>query len=507
MKKFLNLILIVVVLGSIFYFPLRVQANQIPNPSFETDTSGWSLDSDYVRSNEDSYSGSWSVKQTSTSGNANFTTANDATGISVTANVYQTLSFYAKVTVNSGNPPIFAVNTGSAFGSTIATDNLATTNGTWQIFAIGFNPGAQTKVWLRIFNNGGNITAYYDNFDISTPVAPTLPPYIKSIDVMKYTKDVICAPLATSTVDTQLDKIVEIGATYVSISGFYDDPVCNPDLPYLTKWAVEARSKGLKIWWRMKDLSFEGDYSITKATSPDGNRHKNTMITWLKANASLIHSGDMFTPFAEIQNGGIQDVTFCASSTCQFSSAADFNKYIRELQIIVPSILPAGVYIGYYGFDGFVAAGLGNPDHSGTSYIETDTRTSMGEVAIDHYPEAIGSTFAIDLPIVHTALGADIPVIIGEYGTIDATSESNQAAILNSEFPALQADNEIVGFNYWNLGPVNDVTGEGLVKTDYSNKAGFTVVQTFFGEPQSTIPLMGISNASLIISNAKLIIN
>src|SRR5579872_1981900 len=90
----------------------------------------------------------------------------------------------------------------------------------------------------------------------TTPPVPTPPWAIQSVDTMKYNKDNICSQSSTTTINSMLQSIVDIGGNYVSISGFYDNPSCGNDLSYLSKWAVLARAKGLKIWWRMKDLSF-----------------------------------------------------------------------------------------------------------------------------------------------------------------------------------------------------------------------------------------------------------
>lgn len=313
----------------------------------------------------------------------------------------------------------------------------------------------------------------------STPPTPTPPWAIQSIDVMKYTKDNICTQSSTSTINTMLQNVVDLGANYVSISSFYDNPTCANSLPYLTKWVTLARAKGLKIWFRMKDLSFEGDYSTTKAVSPDGNRHKTTMTNWEVANAALIHSGDIFTPFAEIQNGGVNGITYCGQpNVCQFTGASDFNSYIRSVQATSISNLPAGVLVGYYGFDGFIVAGLGNADHQGTTYLETATINAMGEVTLDHYPESIGHTFAQDLPIIHTALASStLPLIIGEYGTINAGNQATQVNQINIELPPLIADPTVKGFNYWNLGPAG---GEALINNDFTIRPGWTTLKSYF---------------------------
>jgi hypothetical protein len=297
---------------------------------------------------------------------------------------------------------------------------------------------------------------------------------IKSVDVMKYSKDVICNPPSASEINTQVQKAIDLGANTVAVSGFYDDPACAPDLPLITAWATAIHSRGLKLWLRMKDLNFEGDYSVLKGGSHDS--HVQVMLSWIGAHKSILKSGDMFTPFAEIQNGGIQGVSYCAQNACQFPNAADFNGFIRSVQSQAVNALP-GIKVGYYGFDAFMAAGIGNPDWEGKSQLEPATIALIGEVTIDHYPEAIGHTFAQDLPIIHRTVGLNIPIIIGEYGTIASTGEQEQVTQINKEMPMILADPWVTGFNYWDLGPSGQ---EALVHSDYSNKPGFDALTTYY---------------------------
>lgn len=138
--------------------------NLITNGSFESNTTGWDLDADYTRDNGDAYIGAYSVKQASTSGYANFYTT--TAGITVEAYTDYLITFNRKVTVTSGLAPLFQVNTGSAFGTFLEGSYipLNDTDSAWEQTSITINTGAQTTVWLRIFNNNGAVTAYYDNF-------------------------------------------------------------------------------------------------------------------------------------------------------------------------------------------------------------------------------------------------------------------------------------------------------------------------------------------------------
>jgi hypothetical protein len=144
------------------------------------------------------------------------------------------------------------------------------------------------------------------------------------------------------------------------------------------------------------------------------------------------------------------------------------------------------VNVGYWGFDGYIAAGLGNSFWQGQSFLEAATINQQGEVTIDHYPEAIGSTFATDLPILHSTLnsvaGVTVPIIIGEWGTITATSDSNQQTIINNEMPTLINDTSVIGFNYWtelNTFGCSSTAGEDLITCAYATRPGWTTLKSY----------------------------
>lgn len=140
-----------------------------PNGTFETNTTGWSLDSNFTRSNADSHSGTYSISQNSASGTyQNFTTTNNTTGIAVLASTAYTLKYWYKLSV-SGNSPILNINIGSTFGTQIASAFPGNTSGAWVQGTVNFTTNASTtKIWIRIYNNGGTVTGFYDDFTLQT---------------------------------------------------------------------------------------------------------------------------------------------------------------------------------------------------------------------------------------------------------------------------------------------------------------------------------------------------
>lgn len=312
-------------------------------------------------------------------------------------------------------------------------------------------------------------------------VTPTPTPIwkIRSVDAMKVTKDVICAQKDSTYISNWVDKAVEIGATHVAISQPYENPTCGNSIAYAQEWVDVIRAKGLRVWHRHMPLSFEGIYSTPKSNT---DYYFETIFNYIANNSTLFAAGDIFTPIPEPQNGGIKNVTNCFQNVCQFESQKDFNNWLKTAMFISEKAFEGLGYaedeikIGYFGFDGFVVWGACNPDWNG---ILTDTTVArMGNITIDHY-ECGGQSMLDALTNESKSFRQkypNTPLVIGEWGTIGATSEQDQVNQIHAAYDAfIQAG--VIGVNYWHLGPG---TTEGLINTDFSNKPGFNALSSYF---------------------------
>lgn len=297
---------------------------------------------------------------------------------------------------------------------------------------------------------------------------------IQSVDAMKDTKDAICGPRSSDWINKWLDKAVELGANYVAISTPYDDPSCGSSLNYTKAWVSAIRAHGLHVWHRHMPLAFEGIYNVQKNNS---STFLDLVKNYITSNPDLFQSGDIVTPIPEPQNGGIQGVTNCANSICQFSSAANFNEWLRNAMATtndaLSSIGKSGqLKVGYFGFDGFVTWGDNNPDWHGI--LEDSTVAQMGNITIDHYPELVHETMSQSLSAL-TAKYPHTPIVIGEWGTVTGGNTIQQ---IQDDMGAVKNDGNIIGFNYWQFGPSG--SGEQLIDDSFSNLAGFSAVQSFY---------------------------
>lgn len=295
---------------------------------------------------------------------------------------------------------------------------------------------------------------------------------IQSVSSMKVSKDRVCDQPTLSYLQQWVDTAKNLGVNYIAVETPYDNPSCGNSVAYTKTWVDVIRSRGLKVWHRHMPLAFEGIYNVPKNNTTD---FLQQISDYIKAHSTFFQEGDIFTPIPEPQNGGIYGVTYCPYGICEFADAANFNLWLRNAMLTAELAfetvgLKDKIKIGYFGFDGFVTWGDNNPDWHGI--LEDATIAKMGNITIDHYPEAVGDTMQNDLNELQ-AKYPNTPVIIGEWGTI--TGGNIEQQVLDSMGAAVRPN--VVGFNYWHLGPGGN---EALINDDFSHRAQFDEVQSFY---------------------------
>lgn len=339
---------------------------------------------------------------------------------------------------------------------------------------------------------------------------------IKSVDAMKVTRDALCPTRRKDLtyINNWLDKAKELGVDYIAISTPYSNPTGTPTdcalgvatsdtISYTADWVNAIRAKGFKIWHRHTFPEFEGMYARPKVL---GINYLPLIDSYIRSNPGFFAEGDIFTPIPEPQNGGIRGTTFCAAPGCQFDGVTDdearakFNLFLRDSMTTSESAfstigLGNKIKIGYFGFSGFVGWGH---QHSywlpRCGILEPESIMAMGNITIDHYPQAVGTTMQNDLAElkncitqkVGTASASQIPIVIGEWGTTGSTGGEEQLVLDTMNAAANEA--KVVGFNYWTLGPGGG--NESLINADFTNRLQFDEVQSFFkASPNPSVPV------------------
>ncbi|MDP3888564.1 MAG: hypothetical protein Q8Q24_00825, partial [bacterium] len=103
--------------------------------------------------------------------------------------------------------------------------------------------------------------------NVRTLVSPVPQKHImefKSIDTMKYSRDIarekLNDPSFDKVIDTQVKNIADTGATHVAIATPYDEEF----LPILKRWVSSARKYNLKVWFRGNWSGWEGWFDYPK---------------------------------------------------------------------------------------------------------------------------------------------------------------------------------------------------------------------------------------------------
>lgn len=297
---------------------------------------------------------------------------------------------------------------------------------------------------------------------------------IKSADYMKVTQDVVTNPPSAALIDTYVSQAKAMGATHVSLSVPYDHPTINVNAQ-TQMWVTAIRKYGLNVWFRKSWCSDEGWYGVAKNNTND---RINDTKNWIASNASMFADGDIFTPKPEPQNCGV--IGMNSGAPARFASVAAFNQWLRDMMTMSNAeftSLNKKVKVGYWGFDGFVVCGYGNPDWQGKSFLEPATVQACGNVlAVDHYPELVGKPMT-DFQTVFKKVWPGVKYVQGEWGAAGLTPVLTQIA---TTMGTLDTDPNVVGFNYWTM-----VAGgtESLLNADGSKiEPAFDAVSKYFTE-------------------------
>ena len=322
----------------------------------------------------------------------------------------------------------------------------------------------------------------------NTPGVPTLAG-LKSIDVMKYTKDV----MTSQPTDAQIDSIVQnakaAGATHVAISipmdatGAYpagSQPAPRGAEAFTQKWADTIHSAGLHIIWRGTFNGLEGLYGFPRLVGQ--NRVDSSVWTgkirdYISSHSSYFANGDVWAPLPERTEGIFSDGTsFLPATGGLQTNYANFFAGVKSVSDA------AFAQIGKNVTTGMTA---NNASEIISGWIPKSLFDAAGYVAVDYY----GSTHTPDemdreIRAMHASTGK--PVFIQEWGdywnqNADPATRAAYLASMYAEMQKLSNDGVIIGVSYWGGW---DNAAEGILSrtpAGFSLNSRGAILQNFFG--------------------------
>lgn len=273
--------------------------------------------------------------------------------------------------------------------------------------------------------------------------------------MQKETQDALQNPVPEPYIKEIVQLAKEVNATHVAIGTPYDNP-SNPQvidtIEYTRQWSDAAHDIGLNVWHRHMPEGFQGFYNEKKEVKD----YKPMIVEYIHDHADFFRDGDIFAPFPEPQNGGVIGINCQPSDTCQFTSVEEFNQEMQAyVEICQQAFAQIGkkVKVGYYGFDGFVVAGLGNPDWEGKTFLSDKTVKVLDDtITVDHYTDKGPQGYVKDYTTIHNIFPKD-QIVIGELGPAsslpDNASQAEVTKVFRDTLEALSKLDWIIAVNIY----------------------------------------------------------
>ncbi|MCH7641524.1 carboxypeptidase regulatory-like domain-containing protein [Patescibacteria group bacterium] len=258
---------------------------------------------------------------------------------------------------------------------------------------------------------------------------------VQSIDTVKYSRDLAREKnediTFDETIELQVKRIAETGATHISIGTPYDEEF----LPFLTRWVEAARRHDLKVWFRGNFSGWERWFGYEKITR---GQHLAKTREFILDNGELFEDGDIFSSCTECENGGPGDPRRTGDLEGYRRFLIEEHKAAKEaFRAIGKSVLT-----NYNPMNGDVARLV----------MDEDTTQALGGiVVIDHYVEDPEQLLK-DIKAIARRSGGK--VVLGEFGAPipdihGRMSEKQQAKWLERALTKTSTIPELIGVNYW----------------------------------------------------------
>ncbi|MBP9669943.1 hypothetical protein KBD75_00930 [Candidatus Woesebacteria bacterium] len=279
----------------------------------------------------------------------------------------------------------------------------------------------------------------FRNSFVSAPVSTRPSPMplwsVRSIDTMKYSRDLAREKRTDdsfdSTIDQQVKAIALTGASHVAIATPYDDEF----ISYLSRWVQAARKYKLKVWFRGNFAGWEEWFDHKRITRLE---HLDMTTNFIIDNSYLFEDGDIFTPCPECENGGPGDPRMTGDVKGHRQFLIDSTRVGKDAFAKIGK----KVEVGYHSMNYDVAMAV----------MDKETTQAVGGiVAIDHYVSS-SEKMIKDIEIIKAQSGGKI--FLGEFGAPipdlnGKMTEDQQAEWINQTLTLLVGNKSVMGLNYW----------------------------------------------------------
>lgn len=325
---------------------------------------------------------------------------------------------------------------------------------------------------------------------------------MKSVDVMKYTKDVLKSQPSDADIQSLVTTLKTLNVNYIAMSVPMDDTASYPSdskpaprtaEAFTQKWADTIHNAGLHIIWRGTFSGIEGIYNFPKrvggnrfpagtassAASDGGNSWLGKIYQYVTKHPSYFAAGDIWAPLPERTEGIFSDSTsFLSNGGAGIKE--NYATFFNDLKKVSDN---AFATIGKNVITGLTT---NNYTEIASTWLNQSVFDTASYTVVDYYGSShTPSEMESNLRAIYALHGK--PVMVQEWGDYwnSSMSQSARTAYLQSIYSVLQKlvnEGKVIGFNYWGgwEGP-----GEGIVNHDSSgfhlNYAGELLKNFFTG--------------------------
>jgi len=287
---------------------------------------------------------------------------------------------------------------------------------------------------------------------------------IRSIDTMKYSRDLAREKIFDKTysviIDKQMEEIAATGANYAAIGTPYDDEFHS----VLISFVNAARKHNLRVWFRGNFSGWEGWFGYQKI---DEAAHIIKTQQFILNNKDLFEDGDIFTSCTECENG----------TKMQWGDTRSLDNHraflMAEYNVTKEAFAKIGkkVKAGYYSMNGDLA----------TALMDSETTKALGGVVvIDHY---VGTPEKLAQDIRKLARQSGGKIVLGEFGAPipdihGKMTGKEQDEWLNRALSEISTIPELIGVNYW----VNKGGSTALWNDDGTKRPAVKTITNFYSQ-------------------------